>query len=293
MLYNWKTLDPFILHVNLLACEPGFSFGPRTIQDHQFIYVLQGKGSARIQNRHYEVAHGNLYYYGPEIIHEFRADSIEPFVIYGLHFCLTPPSALEIDFSSGIRVASFAENERRSNQLLLGVQPLEQFKLPEYCHPGPWIDNFFAQLLQLYLKQDDISCFHSRAVLMELLLGLFKWTKHQNSIHSEQAILAKRIQRLLELNAELSYSRKWLKDCTPLHENHAALVFKQQIGLSPHAYHIQQKIIRSQQLLKHTELSISAIAEQLHFSTQHYFSKLFKKVTGLSPSEYRNLRKFI
>ena len=267
MLYNWKSLDPCILHVNLLSCEPGFSFGPRTIQDHQFNLCIKGQ--------------------------RVRVDSKEPFVIYGLHFYLTPPSALEIDFSSGIRVASFAENERRPNQLLMGAQPLEQFKLPEYSHPGPWIDNFFAQLLQLYLKQDDISHFHSRAVLMELLLGLFKWTKHQNSIRSEQAILVERIQRLLEHNADLPYSRKWLHDCTPYHENHAALVFKQQIGLPPHAYHIQQKIIRSQQLLKHTELSMSAIAEQLHFSTQHYFSKLFKKQMGLSPSEYRNLSKFI
>jgi len=40
-------------------------------------------------------------------------------------------------------------------------------------------------------------------------------------------------------------------------------------------------------LLVHTNLSISEIADQLHFEDQSYFTKFFKRETGFTPLQYR------
>jgi len=287
--YGWKEINPCVVSVNFLPCEPGFVFGPRTIADHQFIYVIRGKGSARIQNRTYEGTEGDLFYYGPGVVHEFRADVREPFAVYGMHFSLFQSNAIEASYPSGIQKAAFTDDQR-DNELRLGERPDTQYLLPEHSRPMFGIQTLFAKLLELYSQGDEISILQSRAKIIELLTGLSAWTRQQSLLMSGPV---RKLKGLLDQNAERLYDRKWLRESTSYHEEHAARLFRKCMGMSPHDYHIRQKLLRAQQLLQETDRSITDIARQLNLSNVHYFSKLFKKINGISPLEYRNLRKFI
>jgi len=64
-------------------------------------------------------------------------------------------------------------------------------------------------------------------------------------------------------------------------------LFKQELGTSFGAYLTQIRIRKACQLLNATDLSISEIAEQTGYETQHYFSTSFRKSTGVSPLQYR------
>jgi AraC-like DNA-binding protein len=289
--YSWKALDPCIVFVNLLPCKPGFSFGPRVIADHQFIYVLRGKGTARIQNRSYEAGSGDLFYYGPDIAHEFHADIDEPFVVYGLHFSLfrsmSPEAAA---FPTGIRNAAFSDTSSPESLLILGETPSHRFQMPEQSHPGLWIHDYFARLLDRYQQRDELAVFQSRAILMELLVSLAHRPTPRHGLDSDRSRLMEHLQTLLEKHVESPYSQEWLRQWTSYHENHAARLFRRYTGMSPHDYHIRQKIRFARQLLQETALPVTSIAERLHFSGIHYFSKLFKQLTGVSPTQYRRQR---
>lgn len=50
----------------------------------------------------------------------------------------------------------------------------------------------------------------------------------------------------------------------------------------------EQKIEKAKSLLKTTDRSILEIATYLGFSSQGYFQNVFKKLTGMTPKEYRN-----
>lgn len=63
------------------------------------------------------------------------------------------------------------------------------------------------------------------------------------------------------------------------------LVHEQQ-GCGPVAYFLNLKIDESKRLLVRTSLNITEVAQRLGFSSVHYFSRLFKKKTGKSPSAY-------
>lgn len=63
--------------------------------------------------------------------------------------------------------------------------------------------------------------------------------------------------------------------------------FKEAYGTTPTNYRILCQIMQAKNLLSDTELSIGAIAEQCGFSDAFYFSRIFKKHAGLSPSLYR------
>jgi len=64
-------------------------------------------------------------------------------------------------------------------------------------------------------------------------------------------------------------------------------MFKKYTGVSPAQYHLQLRIIRAKELLVSTDKNISEIGIQLGFQNVYHFSMLFKKKTGMSPSEFR------
>ena len=70
-------------------------------------------------------------------------------------------------------------------------------------------------------------------------------------------------------------------------ETYLSRKFKQEIGLTVTEYITGQKIEFAKQLLRADDTPISDIAEKLCFSNQSYFSEQFRKVTGLTPGEYR------
>lgn len=61
--------------------------------------------------------------------------------------------------------------------------------------------------------------------------------------------------------------------------------FKQKAGMALNQYLIREKLLLAQRMIRNTALSLSAIAEKSGFSSMHYFSRLYKKKFGYSPSK--------
>lgn len=71
---------------------------------------------------------------------------------------------------------------------------------------------------------------------------------------------------------------------------HLSSLFSEVEGITIEKYHIAQKIERVKELLVYDELSLSEIAYQLGYSSVAYLSNQFKKVTGLSPSHFKQIK---
>lgn len=81
-----------------------------------------------------------------------------------------------------------------------------------------------------------------------------------------------------------------LQDIAKAHgytEYYLSRKFKQEVGMSVQQYIHAERINRAKFLLSATDLSISQIAEHLHFSSSTHFSSTFRNLTGMLPSEYR------
>lgn len=70
--------------------------------------------------------------------------------------------------------------------------------------------------------------------------------------------------------------------------NYLSQLFKKHMNVGISEYITSQKIDESRKLLKETDLKIYEISDQLGFESSFYFSKVFKKITGLSPKDFRN-----
>lgn len=77
-----------------------------------------------------------------------------------------------------------------------------------------------------------------------------------------------------------------------LHHDYSYLsnLFSEVEGTTIEKYFIAQKIEKVKELLVYDELSLSEIAFQMNYSSVGYLSNQFKKVTGLTPTHFKNIK---
>jgi transcriptional regulator GlxA family with amidase domain len=68
-------------------------------------------------------------------------------------------------------------------------------------------------------------------------------------------------------------------------------LFKQELGLSPWDYLNRFRVGQAKELFRQTHGSVKSISGQVGFKDPKYFSRVFRKLTGLSPSEFREQSK--
>ena len=68
---------------------------------------------------------------------------------------------------------------------------------------------------------------------------------------------------------------------------HFSRAFKQSFGMPPHRFHCHRRIERAQALLANREMSVTQVGVILGFSSASSFTMAFRKVTGMTPSDYR------
>src|ERR1700761_6167188 len=77
---------------------------------------------------------------------------------------------------------------------------------------------------------------------------------------------------------------------TGLSMTHFSHIFKKSMGKSPHQFVLQQRVQYAKELLVSLNLRMIDIAVASGFKTQQHFARIFRKMCGLSPTEYQRLR---
>lgn len=114
--------------------------------------------------------------------------------------------------------------------------------------------------------------------------------KYQNYVNAGTQRLSPAIRAAVIYINENYQKKIFLSDIArAVFMNHTYLSqkFKKEVGLSIPKYLEQVRINKALLLLQSSDYSISEVAEQVGFSNQNYFSKVFKGITGNSPMKYK------
>lgn len=131
----------------------------------------------------------------------------------------------------------------------------------------------------------------ARAVLLEVLIRLLDpQTQIIKSSHHNES-LASRVRS--KLDKAMSAPAPCFSICDLLKElghsyEHLSRVFRQQYSLTPNDYVQAIRIERAKVLLRQTDLILETIAQQIGYADAVYFSRLFKRHTGMSPGKFRS-----
>ncbi|MEH7010149.1 response regulator [Neobacillus niacini] len=135
----------------------------------------------------------------------------------------------------------------------------------------------------------------------EVKVCLEKWlNKKSNEVNTLKQTLPEKeniplstIERVMDYINKTPLDQITLKEAAEsIHINPSYLsqLFKQQLNKKFVDYITELRIEESKRLLHNTTLRMSEIAERVGYSDLAYFSNNFKKIVGLSPSEYRNIQ---
>lgn len=108
----------------------------------------------------------------------------------------------------------------------------------------------------------------------------FSEVKHSDTIHKVTEFIKSHYSGKLTLEQ--------IAASVHLSPSHISGLFRKETGQTVSAYISYVRIEKSKQLLKNTQLSIAEIAAKCGFEEQSYFSRVFRKQTGLPPKAYRD-----
>ena len=239
---------------------------PSGAPEHILIYCTDGKGWFEIGGVRHDLSANQALIIPRQQPHVYGAVLDDPWSIHWVHFV----------GASGDCYVNLLK--KGAYTLLIDTEmkvPLEA--LFAACR-GTFIANFLLQRM-IYASQTlhhllGYLFFNNRAFSPLLRSSRFRSIDHTISF------LHNNMSTQLTLDHMVQHSR--------LSKSHFIRLFKDQTGHSPMDYFIQLKMQHACMLLVFRELTISQIGMDLGYKDPYYFSRAFRKVIGMSPTEYRH-----
>lgn len=148
---------------------------------------------------------------------------------------------------------------------------------PVYLHS---LSNNIASLIDKYSATDDPSIILSKMISEYCdAINISKISNHSYRIA--------RVQKYIISHLTDNLSLFVLAEVASTTEQYLSKLFKTECGMTITEYIRKLRINEAKSMLKNTSLTLNEISTNLDFSSQNYFTLVFQKETGMSPSEYR------
>lgn len=247
-------------------CTPGHSWGP-AIRDHYIIhYIIKGKGIFQVNKKTYSLKEGDGFLICPDTIVYYRADEDEPwsYTWVGFH---------------GLKAENYL------NQANLSVDnPIFRYDRDDFL-----TDCFKKMINSMNLGKGRETMLLS--LLYAILSRLIEYSDNDGRTSGQKEnIREAHIKKAVEYVA-MNYSREIsIRDIAShvgLDRSYLYSLFKEYLSVSPQDFLINFRMEKACELMRNPALSIGDIARSVGYKDQLLFSKMFKKIKGTSPRQYR------
>lgn len=232
----------------------------QVLDEYQFVYISEGFGRLRSFEREFVLHSGCLICLVPGEKHRYGPDQESPWTEYRIGFSGSIPGewAARGYLDSIITVHTIV----KYHDMLIPFEEAIAFSRNRSSALQPLVASCVMRIMGCLLENRNIQ------------------QGGTNIIWQVQEIFEKNIFYPIDMD-ELTRI---------LHINYQQLRdrFQKETGLSPYQYFLQMKINKAKDLLQEGSLSIKEIAYKLSFDSPYYFSRLFKRKAGVSPSQWNN-----
>lgn len=278
-LHNFSSKERVSQQFQVEVFDANRHFSVKYPHRHDFfevLYLSKGSGFHVIDGNKYEIKPPCVFFMSPGQAHkiEFSSD------IEGFIFIFTPEFYL-INHTNQNRLIEFPFffTIRQDNPPLnLVVQSDVLF-----------LESLFKKGISEVSKGELFSVELLRSVLDLVLTSCSVLYKTDESLLTKGKghIVVKRFFQLVEENYGQNLSVAEYADIMAITPNHLTQTVNQLTGKTSSQIIRSKQILEIKRLLVHTNLSVTEIATRLNFPDQSYFTKFFKRETGVSPLQYR------
>lgn len=277
---NSDALAPVAQLAHFVSDPRGLSIEPRFIEDFELVYIVSGEGVYRFLDLEIPYRSGSLILTPPYLEHSYRSVG-KAVDHYALHF--DPRLGLSSSFRGMLGLAAQASEV----SIIYNDSARLAFHYPDF--DGRALDRF-ERITRLH-RELSLGAYASSPLLMassilELLALVVASSAGEERLGSRRfAASAARLDERFTERATIPELAA-LEGYSP---NYYASEFAKAYGVSPIDYLHAKRIALAKELLASTRDSIGSIASACGYEDPYYFSKVFKKLTRLSPRAYRSL----
>jgi len=143
----------------------------------------------------------------------------------------------------------------------------------------------FEELFETIRSDADIELImeNSSMLLMKLMTGLCGGETQDKTVSDE----VRTVKRFIENNYHRDLNMDDISASVYRSNDYVQKRFKQEYGVTPYAYYMELKMECAKNLLLQTKLSIAQIAEKLGYKSDRYFSARFRRITGVTATQFR------
>lgn len=285
---------PFIRWANTAFFSPNRGgVEHRQIYDHEFVYVLEGRGEIVLNGRVYPASSDCLFLVQPQVYHSFRASSQEDFLVIGVHFDWAP-HADSLDFAEFRPVQNPVEFDLfRAPQGIRGwnLEKTPFLELAGRLRVRKMLENVVAE----YGRGDAESRPIAGALLAATIGQIEREVRLLKELQTNSAIGADAVRRVqkarerLEMVGETALSIEEVARQVGWSADHLRRMFRAVLNSSPHQIQNAARLRRAKELLRYESLPISEIAARCGFADAGHFSRVFRRETGFAPREWVGL----
>lgn len=146
---------------------------------------------------------------------------------------------------------------------------------------------FDSILEQLSVQPDAMWSCRARMAIIRIFDCAAKLHDGTFGVSQENDALVDCILTFIEFNIEKQFTIEWLSREYSTNRTTLMAAFKRVTGKTINEFVIDKRIDLSKRILAFTNISIEELAGKCGFSSQSYFTRAFKKKTGLSPMQFR------
>lgn len=257
-----------------------YVFDERTTKTYELVYFLDDSNCKMILDGHtYTIEGHNIVFRKPGM----RNQSFMPY--NSILLCFTFQDSIIGKVPAQDPLINLVEQQSCASLPILDQLPVLTKDLTAMDYRKA-----FENIYNESLHNNYASPYYFTAKLLEILHGLNK------EIIMTKGLTNKNVHHPITLQG-VTYIKNHIQDnldvptiCEALNISQRQLfkLFKNELHCTPVAYITEQRLHYAKQLLKHSNLTVEAIAEKSGYKNTPYFITLFKKKTGLTPGSYRH-----
>ncbi len=233
----------------------------RTLQEFQILYISRGSGVFSTQGKDHEITAGTAFFLFPGVRHAYH-----PHIATGWE-----------EFWIGF-TGSYADN-LWDEGVLSPENSIFQVGYQES------LIQMFDRNFRLMHQQFPGYKIRLSGGIIALITSIIGFSKQQQYQTNEMQVI-QQVKSLLEGRIFDAVTIDEITDAVGMGKSKLIALFTDYTGLSPYQYFLHMKINKAKEWLD-MGLSVKEIAYRLAFQDPCYFSRLFTKKTGVSPTEWR------
>jgi len=243
----------------------------------QIDYLLEGELSFDIEEKHTLDLHGGQFLLiPPHVRHRIRHDVVPPCTLFWIRFdplrkyaCRNTPFTKEFLKWTARRLLAVGATTRRVDK--------------DFAYTFNRLDSLLKSTR--VVTPDRLAAHDIRLLLCQLWLLTVRLLGPEEN-HRPSPIIEK-ARRFMEENIGVETDISGMGKHLGISRGHLTRVFLQETGYTPGGYLRRLRCARAKEMLVTTSFSMTRIAMSLGFSSSQRFAEVFKKYTGMSPSQCR------